>query len=83
MDKIVEELLTTLHDAMLECELDLATPSVDKCKVLINSLKNYSEKLKQKYEKDRDEDKEKLLLELKGKCEIAYQQLSKLISHGK
>lgn len=71
-DKIVEELLSTLHVAMLEYGLDASSPSVDKCKVLISSLENHSKKLKEKYEKDKEEDDEKLLQELKGKCESTH-----------
>lgn len=41
-------------------------------------LNNNLKKLKEKYEKDKVDDQEKLLQELKGKCETTHHQLTNL-----
>lgn len=60
-DKIIEDLLATLHTAVPECQLDPNTPNVEKYKMLICPLGNHVEKIREKYEKDKVDDKEKLI----------------------
>lgn len=74
--------MVALHVVMPECQLDPNTSSVDKCKMLISYLNNHVEKLKEKYEKDRADGRDKLLHELKGKCETTHHQFTHLISQG-
>lgn len=60
-NKVVEDLLTTLHATIPKCQLVPNTPNTKKYKILINSLGSRAESIKNKYEKDLANDKENLL----------------------